>query len=112
MLGTFSWLCNSQFPAEAADACAPGAPNQPPRPFLDVVCTHAAACDLAIADAGFRSTFVASNVAVMALLHDTAHRARNHYPRSSDTKFLHFLMEFQDIRLMAAGVKVRSNWPL
>ena len=98
--------------ADAADACVPGAPNQPPRPFLEVLCTHAAACDLAIADAGFRSAVVASNITVMALLHTTTSQAHKYYPRNLDTEGWHALMEFQDIRLMAAGVKVRYKWPL
>ena len=117
MSGTISWSCTPPVPPhllKAAAACAPGTRDNRvlPVPLLDVVCIHAAACDLAIADAGFRSTFIMSSVAVMALLHDKAHKAHKDFPTSPDTEGLHAAMDFQDMRLVAAGVKVRSSWPL
>ena len=88
----------------------PGIPDCcEPSHILDIVCTHAAACDLAIADAGFRTTCIGYNINVMASLYMKAREASETLPRIAGTEGLLALMEFQIARLMATDIQVRRN---
>ena len=89
---------------------APGFPGPSPS-LLDAACMLAAACDLAIADAGFRATSIASTANMMAALHELAYQLFRAIPKdlvrgSADPRRLLALMLLQDARLMAAGVQV------
>ena len=78
--------------------------------MLDVVCMHAAACDVAIADSGFRhmakpgcgNSLVASLAAML-------NQARKKFPPSAEAERLLALMDFQLARTLAAGMPVRST---
>ena len=98
---------------EPAGACAPGIPDcGDPSPILDIVCIHAAACDLAIADVGFRTTCMGENIDVLASLYERAREAHKVLPKIPGTEGLLALMDFQLDRLMAADIQVRRLSPV
>ena len=96
-----------QFLPEPAAACAPGIPE--PSAVLDIVCIHAAACDLAIADVGFRNSYYESKLSVMASLMDVTYRAHKIQPKTPDVLGMLALMDFQLTRAMAADIQVRCS---
>ena len=96
-------------PPERAGACAPGIPDSSNVPhILAVVCIYAAACDLAIADAGFRTTCTGAQN-VMVSLFEMAREVHRAFPRNPDTEGLLVLIDFQLARLMAADIQVRKT---
>ena len=97
-------------PPETAGACAPGIPDSGKPslivdPILDMVCIHAAACDLAIADPGFRT--MGENITVMASLHEKTREAHMAFPKLPGTEGVLALIDFQFARLLAADIQVR-----
>lgn len=108
VLRVITWFCIQllPMPPEAAGACAPGVPDSSELSLLDIVCIHAAACDLAIADVGFR-TICTEDVSVIASLYESPREARRVAPKHPEVEGLLALMDFQVARLMAADIQVR-----
>ena len=70
---------------------------------LDVVCIVAAACDLAIADSGFRTAVNATGEFVVETLFEMYHKARTRFPRDvPGREGLLSLMLFQLSRVLTA----------
>ena len=80
---------------------------------MSAVGIHAAACDLACADAGFRAAASASGVTMLTALLGLVEQASSEFPRDSeDAVSLLALMEFQAARVMAAASgQVRGGCP-
>ena len=74
-------------------------------PLLDTACTFTAACDVAIADAGFRGATDSSNLAMVASLSVMYLRAAAEFPKSPEAAALLALMDFQYGRLQASRVR-------
>ena len=75
--------------------------------MLDVVCIHAAACDVAIADESFRHTASPSGVGVVAALLGMLALAHQVFPEGPETERMISLMDFQVSRTLAAWMLVR-----
>ena len=75
--------------------------------MLHMACIHAAACDVAIADAGFGFDRPASpsNLDVLASLHGVYKRAEAEFPLGPEAEGLLALMEFETCRLIASRVR-------
>ena len=89
VLRVITWFCIQllPMPPEAAGACAPGVPDSSELSLLDIVCIHAAACDLAIADVGFR-TICTEDVSVIASLYESPREARRVAPKHPEVEGL------------------------
>ena len=85
--------------------------------MLDTACIHAAACDMAIADAGFRAAASPSNLSMMTALCGIFERAEAEFPKGREAAGLLALMDFQFGRLALSTVRSTvscrhfSPWP-
>ncbi len=86
-----------------------GGAEPSPTPKLDLVCMHAAACDLAIVDEGFRYTVSTPGTGMTAALLKLYELAQPERPNDSEAEGLVLLMDFQFARFMAAGISVRTS---
>lgn len=81
--------------------------------MLDVVCTHAAGADLAIADFDFSAmTDSASGKNVVDVLKTMFQRAKQEFPDCPETEGFVALMEYQMARIVVMGMLVRISCPL
>ena len=98
------------------EACCRGCAGFPPRVHhmreLDVACVVAAACDLAVADAGFRESASAAGTPLAGSLNAVRKQAVDEFPRDPETLGLLALMDFQLTRAEAAGGHVRAPTPV
>ena len=92
----------------------PAAPYREPLAALDVVCIHAAGCDLAIAfmgDTGSRGAVNHSFHGAVASLLQIHQRATREFNKNPEADGLLALMDVQVMRTLAACVPVRSPLP-
>ena len=81
--------------------------------MADVACIHAAGCDLAIADAGFRLTAArASGNGMVASLRKMHKHAKRAYHKCPGAGGLLTLMDVQLCRIVTACYPVRDLCPL
>ena len=100
------WLTSLTLPLTA-----PGIPDcadPSPSPTLDLVCMHAAACDLAVHDEGFRNT-VSRGVGMLAALLTLYNRVLDEWRGEAEAEGLILLMDLQFARYMAACTPVRTG---
>ena len=86
-----------------------GEPSLSP-PWMDMVCIHAAACDLAIIDEGFRTTVSVPGTGMVAALLILYEQAQSMWPKNNnEAEGMLLLMDLQFARFMAAGISVRAG---
>lgn len=74
-----------------------------------MVCIFCAACDLGIADSGFRAATGYTGVGMLASLHALYERTEARFPKTSKTELLFGLMDFQFARLTSSLVRAQSH---